>query len=335
MAVKVGINGFGRIGRTVLRVALGRGNVEVVAVNDVTDSKTLAHLFKYDSIFGPFRGEVLLCDGGISVDGKPIRVFAERDPEKIPWDEVGVQIVIESTGVFRTREAASKHLRGTVKKVVISAPASGSVDLTAVMGVNEHWYDPSAHHVLSMASCTTNCLAMVIKVLHEGFRIKRGFMSTVHSYTSDQRLLDAPHKDYRRARAANLSIIPTSTGATKAIEVIFPELRGRLGAMSMRVPTPDVSIVDFACEVEKPASVEAVNGAFLEASRGALKGYLRYVEEELVSCDFVGDPHSAAFDPHLTSVLDGTMVKVFAWYDNEYGYSSRLVDFIEYLGARL
>ncbi|MCH8028680.1 MAG: type I glyceraldehyde-3-phosphate dehydrogenase [Candidatus Dadabacteria bacterium] len=332
MSVKVGINGFGRIGRNVLRIGLGRDGIEVVGINDITDAKTLAHLFKYDSIFGPFGGKVTSENEHIVVNGKPIKVFSVRNPEEIPWGEVNAQVVIDSTGLFRSKEGASKHFGDTVKKVIISAPAKGDVDMTTVMGVNEALYDSDIHHVLSNASCTTNCFALMVKVLHEGFKIKCGQMSTVHAYTSDQRLQDAPHSDLRRARAAGLSIIPTSTGAAGAIELIFPELKGALSAVAMRVPVPDVSVCDFTCEIVKPATVEEINHAFRKASEGELKGYLRYVDEELVSSDFIGDPHSAIFDSQLTSVVQGTLVKILAWYDNEFGYSSRLVDLIELVG---
>lgn len=334
MSVKVGINGFGRIGRNVLRIALGRDNVDVVGINDITDAKTLTHLFKYDSTFGPYKGTVQSENGHMVIDGKTIKVFSERDPSKIPWAEVGAEVVVESTGIFRSQETASQHLGDTVKKVVLSAPGKGEVDFTTVLGANDEQYDPSNHVILSNASCTTNCFALVVKVLHERFKIKRGQMTTVHSYTSDQRLLDAPHSDLRRARSAALSIIPTSTGAARAIELIFPELTGCLSAVAMRVPTQDVSIVDFTCEVEKTVTVEEVNSAFKTEAEGALKGYLRYVDEELVSSDFIGDTHSAAFDAPLTSVVDGTLVKVLAWYDNEYGYSSRVVDLVGIIGER-
>lgn len=332
MAVKIGINGFGRIGRSVMRIALGSEGVEVVGINDISDARTLAHLFKYDSTFGPYPGPVKVENGHILIDGAPVRVFSERNPSDIPWSDVGAGVVVESTGIFRSRDEAARHLRGGVKKVVITAPAKGEVDLTTVIGVNDGEYDPTAHHVLSNASCTTNCFALVVKVLHEGFGIKRGQMTTVHSYTSDQTLLDAPHKDLRRARSAGLSIIPTSTGAASAIELIFPELKGQLSAVAIRVPTPDVSIVDFTCEVSKSTTAAEVNERFREAAEGPMKGYLRYVDEELVSADFLGDPHSAIFDAPLTSVVSGTLVKVLAWYDNEYGYSSRVVDLVKMLG---
>jgi len=332
MSIKVGINGFGRIGRHVLRIGLGRKNMDFVGINDITDAKTLAHLFKYDSIFGPYKGEVKSENGHIVVDGKTIRVFSEKDPKKIPWEEVRASVVVEASGLFTSKEAASSHLHGPVKKVIITAPAKGEVDLTTVIGVNHDQYDSSRHHIVSNASCTTNCFAMMVKVLHENFRIKRGEMSTIHSYTNDQRILDAPHKDLRRARAAALSIIPTTTGAAKAIELIFPELKGKLSSVAMRVPTADVSVVDFTCEVEKTTTPEEVNNKFKEAAEGKLKGYLRYVDEELVSSDFIGDSHSAVFDSSLTSVVGGTLVKVIGWYDNEYGYSSRVVDLIELIG---
>jgi len=334
MSIKVGINGFGRIGRNVLRIGVERKGLEFVGINDITDAKTLAHLFKYDSIFGSYKGEVKSENSHVVIDGKKIRVFSEKEPARIPWEDVSAQVVVEASGLFTSREAASKHLHGTVKKVIITAPAKGEVDLTTVLGINENQYDHSKHHVLSNASCTTNCFAMLVKVLHENFRIKRGEMSTIHSYTNDQRILDAPHKDLRRARAAALSIIPTSTGAAKAIELIFPELKGKLSSVAMRIPTSDVSLVDFSCEVEKFTTAGEVNRKFKEASERELKGYLRYVDEELVSVDFVGDTHSGIFDSSLTSVVDGTLVKVLGWYDNEYGYSSRVVDLIEFIGDR-
>jgi len=334
MPIKVGINGFGRIGRHILRIGLDRKGIDFVGINDITDAKTLAHLFKYDSIFGPYRGSVKSENGHIIVDGNSIRVFSERNPEQIPWEDVGAELVADASGIFRTKEAASAHLGATVKKVIITAPASGEVDFTTVLGANDELYNHSKHHIISNASCTTNCFGILVKVLHENFRIKRGEMSTIHSYTNDQRILDAPHKDLRRARAAALSIIPTSTGAAKAIELIFPELKGKLSAVAMRVPTADVSLVDFSCEVEKETTVEAVNASFREASEGVLNGYLRYLDEELVSSDFIGDPHSAIFDSPLTNVVDGTLIKVIGWYDNEYGYSSRVVDLMQIIGAQ-
>ena len=335
MSIKVGINGFGRIGRHILRIGLNRDQIDFVGINDISDSKTLAHLFKYDSIFGPFKGDVKSENDYIVVDGKPIRVFSHRDPSKIPWEDVGAQIIAEASGVFRSREDAGLHLGDTVKKVIITAPAKGEVDLTAVLGVNHEDYDNSSHHIISNASCTTNCFAMVVKVLHENLRIRRGEMTTIHSYTNDQRILDTPHKDLRRARAASLSIIPTSTGAAGAIQLIFPELNGKLSAVSLRVPTSDVSVVDFTCEVEKSTSRSEVNEKFKEYSENQLNGLLRYIDKELVSADFVGDSHSAIIDSLLTDVVEDNLVKVFAWYDNEYGYSSRVVDLIEYVGDRL
>jgi len=332
MSIKVGINGFGRIGRQILRIGLEREGIEFVGINDISDSKTLAHLFKYDSIFGPYKGEVKSENGHMVIDGKPIRVFSERNPSDIPWQDVGAELIADASGIFRSKEEASRHLGETVKKVIITAPAKGEVDLTTVLGANQNEYDGSKHNIISNASCTTNCFSMIVKVLHENFGIKKGQMTTVHSYTNDQQILDAPHKDLRRARAAALSIIPTSTGAATAIEIIFPELKGKMSAVAMRVPTADVSVVDFTCEVEKSTTAQEVNEKFKEASMGELKGYLRYVEEELVSSDFIGDPHSAVFDAPLTSVVEGDLVKVIGWYDNEYGYSSRVVDLIEYVG---
>jgi len=335
MPVKIGINGFGRIGRHVLRIGLQRPDLEFVAINDITDAKTLAHLFKYDSVFGPFKGEIEVDGNDIIINGKVVRVYSERDPKQIPWGEVGAEIVAESTGIFRTREQVSAHLGETVKKVIITAPAKGKVDFSVVMGINDKDYNPAEDHIISNASCTTNCFSMLVKVLHENFEIKRGQMTTVHSYTNDQQILDAPHSDLRRARSAALSIIPTSTGAASAIQLVFPELKGKLEAVAMRVPTPDVSVVDFTCEVGKATTAEEINKTFLEASKNNLKGYLRYVDEPLVSSDFVGDTHSAAFDAELTSVVEDNLVKVIAWYDNEYGYSSRVVDLVELIGANL
>lgn len=335
MSTKVGINGFGRIGRHILRIGLEREGLEFVGINDISDSKTLAHLFKYDSVFGPYKGEVKSENGHIVVDGKPIRVFSERDPANIPWDDVGAEVIAEASGVFRSKDEASAHLGNTVKKVIITAPAKGEVDFTTVLGANQNKYDSKNHNIISNASCTTNCFAMIVKVIHENFGIRRGEMTTIHSYTNDQKILDAPHKDLRRARAAALSIIPTSTGAANAIQIIFPELKGKLSAVAMRVPTADVSVVDFTCEVEKDTSAEEVNEKFKQAAAGELKGLLRYVDEDLVSSDFIGDPHSAAFDSALTSVVEGNLVKVIGWYDNEYGYSSRVVDLMEFVGDKI
>ena len=335
MSIKVGINGFGRIGRHVLRIGLGREDLEFVGINDITDTETLAHLFKYDSVFGRYPGEVECDGGGITVDGKFIKVFSERNPANIPWAGTGAQVVAEASGIFRTREAAAAHMGDTVKKVIITAPASGKVDFTTVMGINDHDYEPESHDVISNASCTTNCFGMLVKVLHENFAIRRGEMTTIHSYTNDQRILDTPHKDKRRARAAALSIIPTSTGAANAIQIVFPELKGKLSAVAVRVPTPNVSLVDFTCEVEKRTSTEEVNAKFKEAAEGSLGSYLAYVEDEIVSSDLVGDTHSCSFDSMLTSVVEDSLVKVVAWYDNEYGYTSRVVDLIELVGREL
>ncbi len=334
MKAKVGINGFGRIGRNVLKIGLKNKNLDFVAVNDIAPPQTLAHLFKYDSVFGAYPGKVRACDGGMEIDGKFVRVFSGRSPSDIAWDECGVSIVVESTGIFRSRSAAAAHMGGTVGKVVITAPAKGEVDLTAVLGVNGDSYDPQKHDIISNASCTTNCFSMLVKVLHENFKVKKGEMTTVHSYTSDQRIHDAPHGDLRRARAAAQSIIPTSTGAAEVIQVVFPELKGNLSAMAIRVPTPNVSLVDFSCEVESATSAGEVNEVFKNASRTNLAGFVRYLEDELVSTDLVGSPESAVFDPYLTSVTDGTLVKVIAWYDNEYGYSSRVVDLVSLIAER-
>jgi len=331
MAVKVGINGFGRIGRQVLKIGLERKDLEFVAVNDLAEPEILATLLKYDSVFGKYAKDVSVEGDSIIVGSQKVKVLKEKDPANLPWDALGVQIVVESTGLFTSKEKASVHMKGSVRKVVISAPAKGEIDATIVMGVNENIYDPARHHIVSNASCTTNAFAHIVKVLHDNFGIKRGVMTTVHAYTNDQRILDQPHKDVRRARAAGLSIIPTSTGAAKTIFEIYPELKGKIQAISLRVPVSDVSIVDFACEVEKATTQEAVNEAFKKAQ----SKYLMYCEEPLVSIDFVGDTHSVIFDPSLTQVVDGTMVKVFGWYDNEWGYSTRLVDFIEYMAQRL
>ncbi len=326
MAVKVGINGFGRIGRNVLRASLGNPDIDFVAVNDLTDPKTLAHLLKHDSVLGNLQNDVQFGDDFISVDGKKIKVFAERDPAKLPWDSVGAQIVIESTGHFTDAAKAKAHLGPTVKKVIISAPASNE-DLTIVLGVNENKYDPAKHNVISNASCTTNCLAPVAKVLLDSFGIKSGLMNTIHSFTNDQVTLDFPHKDLRRARAASLSIIPTSTGAAKALHLVIPELKGKLDGFSLRVPTPVVSVVDLTVETEKPVTVETVNAALKAAAEGPMKGILGYETEPLVSIDFRGNPLSSIIDAPLTKVV-GNMVKVLSWYDNEWGYSCRVKDLI-------
>ncbi len=334
MAIKVGINGFGRIGRNVLRAALkaNNQNVEFVAFNDLTDNQTLAHLLKYDSVLGPLDAEIQADEEGIIINGKKVKVFAEPDPAKLDWESVGAQIVVESTGRFRDRESASKHLRGSVKKVIISAPAKGE-DLTVVLGVNHEKYDPANHHVISNASCTTNCLAPVVKVLNDKWGIVKGLMTTIHSYTNDQRILDFPHKDLRRARAAAINQIPTSTGAAKAIGLVVPELKGKLDGYAVRVPTPNVSLVDFVAELKSPVSADEVNQALKEASEGALKGILGYTEDPVVSTDMMENPHSSIVDAQLTKTIDN-MVKVVSWYDNEWGYSCRVVDLIEYLASK-
>jgi glyceraldehyde 3-phosphate dehydrogenase len=330
MAIKVGINGFGRIGRNVLRAAMKGGDIDFVAVNDITDTKTLAHLLKYDSVLGNLEAEIKAGDNTISVNGDEFRVFSERDPGKIDWGSVGAEVVVESTGLFTKREDAAKHLHDSVKKVIISAPAKNE-DITIVLGVNDHAYKPKEHHVISNASCTTNCLAPVARVLHDNFTIKRGLMTTVHSYTNDQRLLDLPHKDLRRARAAALSIIPTSTGAAKAIGLVLPQLKGRLDGMALRVPTPNISIVDLVAEVDKSTSKDEINSAMKKASEGSLKGILQYCEEPLVSIDFRGNSHSSILDADYTNVIDGNLVKLLSWYDNEWGYSCRVVDLIRFV----
>ncbi len=333
MAVKVAINGFGRIGRNVLRAALSDADIEVVATNDITDSRTLAHLLKYDSVLGTLKNEIGHGEDGIRVDGRSIRVFKEMDPAKIDWSSLGAQIVVESTGKFTNAEDAKKHLRGSVKKVIISAPAKGE-DITIVLGVNEKMYDPVKHHVISNASCTTNCLAPLAKVIHERFRIVKGAMTTIHSYTNDQRILDFPHKDLRRARAAAVSIIPTSTGAAKALGLVLPELKGKLDGYSMRVPTPDVSLVDLVAFVEKSTTTEELQEALRKAAEGPLKGILGYETEELVSADFRGDSRSSIVDAGFTKVIDGNCLKITAWYDNEWGYSCRVRDLVKFVAAK-
>ena len=333
MPVKVGINGFGRIGRNILRAALGDKEIEFVAVNDITDPKTLAHLLKYDSVLGNLTAEVSYSEDSLTVDGHTIRVFKTKDPAAIDWSSLGAQVVVESTGLFTKAEDASKHLRGTVKKVIISAPAKGE-DITIVLGVNEDKYDPAKHNVISNASCTTNCLAPAAKVVHENFKIKKGAMTTVHSYTNDQRILDYPHKDLRRARAAAVSIIPTTTGAAKAVGLVLPELKGKLDGFAMRVPTPNVSVVDLVAVVEKPTSVEEVNAAFKKAAQGPLKGILQFCEDELVSADFRGNSNSSIVDAGFTKVIDGDLVKVTSWYDNEWGYSCRVVDLAKFIAKK-
>jgi glyceraldehyde 3-phosphate dehydrogenase len=334
MAVKVGINGFGRIGRNLLRAALNDPGIEFVAVNDITDPKTLAHLLKYDSVFGILAAQVAHGGDCITVNGKSIRVFKTKDPADLDWSSLGVEVVVESTGLFTKAEDAKKHLKGTVKKVIITAPAKGE-DITIVLGVNERAYDPAKHHIISNASCTTNCLAPAAKVVHENFKILKGSMTTIHAYTNDQRILDLPHKDLRRARAAALSMIPTTTGAAKAIGLVIPELKGKLDGYAMRVPTPDVSVVDLVSLVEKPTTAQEVNAALKKAAEGPMKGILQYVEEELVSKDFTGNPHSSMVDAGFTKVIDGNLVKVIAWYDNEWGYSCRVRDLINFVAKSL
>ena len=334
MAVKVGINGFGRIGRNVLRASLNDPNLEFVAVNDLTDPKTLAHLLKYDSILGNLKHKISAGADSITVENRTIRVFAEKDPAKLPWESVGAQVVIESTGRFTDANDAKKHLRGPVKKVIISAPAKNE-DFTVVLGVNQQLYDPAKHHIISNASCTTNCLAPIAKVVNDEFKIVSGTMTTIHSYTNDQVILDFPHKDLRRARAAAVSMIPTSTGAAKALHLVIPELKGKLDGFSMRVPTPNVSVVDMVAFVEKKTSVDEVNAVMKKASEsGPLKGYLGYETEELVSIDYRGDARSSIVDAPMTRVVAGNCVKVIAWYDNEWGYSCRVRDLITYIASK-
>ncbi len=333
MAIKVGINGFGRIGRNVLRAGLDRSNIEFVAANDLTDTKTLAHLLKYDSILGRLHQEVKTDGDSIVVCGKRIKVFAVKDPAELDWASVGAQIVIESTGRFTNKKDAEKHLRGTVRKVIISAPATNE-DVTLVLGVNDNMYDPAKHNVISNASCTTNCLGPVAKVLHEKFGIEKGSMTTIHSYTNDQPVLDFPHKDLRRARAAALNMIPTTTGAAKAIGLVLPALKGKLDGYAMRVPTPDVSVVDLVVVTSKKTTAEEVNKALEDAANGPMKGILAYTEDPVVSTDMLHNPNSSIVDAGLTKVLDGNLVHVISWYDNEWGYSMRVVDLIEFLAKK-
>ena len=335
MPVRVAINGFGRIGRNVLRYAKqAASDLDFVAVNDLTDAKTLAHLLRWDSVHGRYPGEVEVSERGLRVDGDEIVVSAEKDPAKLPWKDLDIDIVVESTGIFSDREKAAKHLEAGARKVIISAPAKKE-DITVVMGVNEGAYDPEKHDVISNASCTTNCLAPVAKVIMEAFGFRHGLMTTVHSYTNDQNILDLPHKDLRRARAAALSMIPTTTGAAKATALVLPELKGKIDGMAIRVPTPDVSIVDLVVEVEKETTPQEVNEAFRSAAAGKLKGILGVTDEPLVSVDFTGDSRSSIVDAAGTSVIDGRMVKVLSWYDNEWGYSARVVDLVRYVGERL
>ena len=337
MAVRVGINGFGRIGRNVLRAATitkqAGGDLEFVGVNDITDTKTLAHLLKYDSVHGRFPGTVEAKGDALIVNGKQIKVSAIKEPEKLPWKDLGVELVLESTGRFTDRDNAAKHLAAGAKKVVISAPAKGE-DITICIGVNHEKYDPAKHHIISIASCTTNCLVPVVKVVMDNFGFKHGFMTTVHSYTNDQQILDLPHKDLRRARAAALSIIPTTTGAAKATGLVIPEVKGKIDGVSLRVPTPDVSIVDLTAEVERSTTVDAVNTAFRQAAAGSLKGILDVSDEPLVSVDYIGSFYSSVVDSMSTAVIDGNLVHVSSWYDNEMGYSARCVDLLAYIGRR-
>ena len=330
MPIKVGINGFGRVGRMVLRASLQDSGIDYVAVNDITDPKTLAHLLKYDSVIGNLDAKIGFGDDYIEVNGKKIQVFKVRDPAGIDWSSLGVQVVVESTGLWTKAEDAKKHLTGTVKKVIISAPAKNE-DVTIVLGVNDAAYDPAKHHVISNASCTTNCLAPVAKVLHENFKILKGSMTTIHAYTNDQKILDQPHKDLRRARAAAVSIIPTTTGAAKAVGLVLPELKGKLDGYALRVPTPNVSLVDLVVLVGKPTTAEEINAALKKAAEGPLKGILQFCEEELVSMDFRGNSNSSIVDAGFTKVIDGDLVKVVAWYDNEWGYSCRVRDLINFV----
>jgi glyceraldehyde 3-phosphate dehydrogenase len=336
MAIRVAINGFGRIGRNVVRAArkMHITGLDFVAVNDLTDVKTLAHLLRYDSVHGKFEGAVEARDGGIVVDGDEIRVLSEKDPARLPWKDLGVDVVLESTGHFTDRDGAARHLEAGARKVVISAPGKGE-DVTIVLGVNEDKYDPARHNVISNASCTTNCLVPVVKVLLDSFGFERGFMTTVHSYTNDQRILDFPHKDLRRARAAAVSIIPTTTGAARATALVLPEVKGKIDGISLRVPTPDVSVVALAAVVSRATSNDEVNNAFREAAKGRLRGTLDVSDEPLVSCDYIGNLASSTVDALSTSVVDGTLVNVTSWYDNEMGYSARCVDLVRYVGSRL
>ena len=330
MAIKVGINGFGRIGRNIMRAALGSKDLDFVAVNDLTNAGTLAHLLKYDSILGNLKADIAASGDKITVGGDEFQVLSVKDPAQLPWKSLGVDVVFESTGIFTNREGAAKHIAAGAKKVVITAPAKGP-DLTVVLGVNEEKYDPSKHHIISNASCTTNCLAPLAKVIHQKFGLKKGWMTTIHSYTNDQQLLDLPHKDLRRARAAGLSMIPTTTGAAAAVGEVLPELKGKLDGFAMRVPTPNVSVVDLAAILDRKTTAEEVNAALEDASAGALKGILEFSTEELVSIDFKGNPHSSIVDSAYTKVMDGDFVKVLSWYDNEWGYSNRCVDLLRLL----
>ncbi len=336
MALRVGINGFGRIGRLIVRVAkqAGISDIDFVAVNDLAGSETLAHLFKYDSVHRIYPGEVSASDGGIVIDGDEMQVFSERDPANLPWADLGVDVVIESTGKFRDRDGAQRHLDAGARKVLISAPAKNE-DITIVMGVNQDAYDPQNHHIISNASCTTNCLAPVVKVLLDGFGFRRGLMTTIHSYTNDQVMLDMPHKDLRRARAGAMSMIPTTTGAARATALVIPEVEGKLDGMAIRVPTPDVSVVDLVAELETEATAEEINAAFARAASGAMKGVLVYSDEPLVSVDYTGNSASSIVDGKSTLVMGGGLAKVLSWYDNEWGYSARIVDLARHVGERL
>jgi glyceraldehyde 3-phosphate dehydrogenase len=337
MAIRIGINGFGRIGRQVLRAAKEQGvaDLDFVAINDLTDTKTLAHLFKYDSVHRTYQGDVEAASDSITVDGDEIKVLTQKDPAALPWKDLGVDVVLESTGRFTNASEARKHIDGGAKKVLISAPAKGE-DITIVLGINSDKYDPAKHHIISNASCTTNCLVPMVQVVRDNFGFKHGSMVTVHSYTNDQQILDLPHKDLRRARAAAVSIIPTTTGAAKATSLVIPEVKGKIDGIAIRVPTPDVSFTDLTVEVEKATTVAEVNAAFKAASEsGPLEGILEYTDVELVSCDYIGNPASCILDSKVTNVVDGTMVKVSGWYDNEWGYASRCVDLLRFIGSRL
>ncbi|HKY97388.1 MAG TPA: type I glyceraldehyde-3-phosphate dehydrogenase [Gemmatimonadaceae bacterium] len=337
MAIRIGINGFGRIGRQVLRAAKEQGvaDLDFVAVNDLTDTKTLAHLFKYDSVHRTYQGDVEASGDSITVDGDEIKILSQKDPAALPWKDLGVDVVLESTGRFTNASDARKHIDGGAKKVLISAPAKGE-DITIVLGINSDKYDPANHHIISNASCTTNCLVPMVQVVRDNFGFKHGSMVTVHSYTNDQQILDLPHKDLRRARAAAVSIIPTTTGAAKATSLVIPEVKGKIDGIAIRVPTPDVSFTDLTVEVEKPTTIAEVNAAFKAAAEsGPLEGILRYTDVELVSCDYIGDPASCILDSKVTNVVDGTLVKVSGWYDNEWGYASRCVDLLRFIGSRL
>lgn len=332
MITKVAINGFGRIGRNIYRAAINEPDIEFVAVNDLADAKTLGHLLKYDSVLGELSAEVEAKEGSLVINGKDIQVLGQKDPSALPWKELGVSIVVEATGIFIDREGASKHLSAGARKVLITAPARGE-DITIVVGVNENNYDPKTHHIISNASCTTNCLVPIVKVLMDNFGVKKGLMTTIHSYTNDQVILDFPHKDLRRARAAGLSMIPTTTGAATAVSKVLPELKGKIDGLAIRVPTPNVSLVDLVAEVEKDITVEMVNGALKKSAEGELSKYMEYCELPLVSRDFNGNPHSAIVDASFTRVTEKRMVKILAWYDNEWGYSCRVIDLIKHIAA--